>query len=448
MKSNRTDTYGIAIPDSRKAEIQILADLISNPGYISMARDRIEKDMFSSESNSAAWSLLLDMDMKRETIDLTTVGTKIDKSIVRDIIKPEYNFGVCTEMTVISHCTALAQASYRRKVYLGALALMQESQKPEARHEGLMLSVESFVTGLSGDIPRERATKSISEVLCSLENNLEKIQNTRLSGRKVRIPTGIPSLDYLTYSGFAPGNLVILAARPSVGKTALMLHMAKSAAEAGFPATVYSLEMANEELAQRLLFSTGLLSPKGLATGDFKWDEVESACRIYADIPLYFNDKSRTVDDIVSDIISGHGAGRCSIAFIDYLGLMRSLEAKQSLNQVIAGITSRLKQTAMECRIPIVLLCQMNRDIEKGNRPPQLRDLRDSGSIEQDADIVLMLERESRTTDGQDINVWVRKNRQGQAGDVVFGLRSNKTFSDFSEIKNEYQEDATMAFPD
>ena len=448
MKSNRTDTYGIAIPDSRKAEIQILADLISNPGYISMARDRIEKDMFSSESNSAAWSLLLDMDMKRETIDLTTVGTKIDKSIVRDIIKPEYNFGLCTEMTIIAHCTALAQASYRRKVYLGALSLMQESQKPETRLDGLMLNVESFVTGLSGNIPREKATKSISEVLCSLEDNLETVQNARQSGRRVRVPTGIPSLDYLTYSGFAPGNLVILAARPSVGKTALMLHMAKSAAAAGFPATIYSLEMANEELAQRLLFSTGMLTPKGLATGDFDWADVESACRIYSGIPLYFNDKSRTLDDIVSDIISGHSAGKCSIGFIDYVGLIRNPESKLSLNQVISGITSRLKQVAMECRIPIVLLCQMNRDIEKENRPPQLRDLRDSGSIEQDADIVLMLERESRTLDGQDINVWVRKNRQGQAGDVVFGLRSNRTFSDFNEIKNEYTEDAPVAFPD
>lgn len=431
MRENRNEMPGI--PDSRQAEYQILADLISNPEYLGLANKRLRRDMFSDGNNAEAWDVLLDMNMKHEKIDLSTAGMRIHKSVIVEIMKPEYNLGVCTETTVMAHCEALVQISYRRNVYRGAAALMQDAQNMGVGYDGLMMRVDEFVGAMSGGEDRKLSSEHISKVLRDLEDKLEAIQNVRNSGKRVRIPTGFPFLDRLTFSGFNAGNLVILAARPSVGKTAIMLHMAKAAAASGFSACMYSLEMSNEELAQRILFSTGLITPRELSTGEFEWQNVEEACRQYSNNPLYFNDKARTMDDIVANIISSSNDGRCSIAFIDYLGLIRNPDARAPLYQIIAGITSRLKRVAMECRIPIVLLCQMNRDIERENRPPMLSDLRDSGSIEQDADIVLMLERESRSLDDRDLNVWVRKNRHGRAGDVVFGIRANDTFSNFEQ---------------
>ena len=447
MIESRNEISGI--PDSRQEEYQILTDLISNPEYIGLANNRLRRDMFSDGNNAEAWDVLLDMNMRHEKIDLSTAGMRIHKGVIAEIMKPKYNLGICTESTVMAHCEALVQISYRRNVYCGAAALMQDAQNMGIAYGGLMMRVEEFVGAISGGEARKLSTEHISKVLQGLEDELEAIQNVRNSGRRVRIPTGFPFLDRLTFSGFGAGNLVILAARPSVGKTAVMLHMAKTAAASGFPACMYSLEMSNGELAQRILFSTGMITPRELSTGEFDWKNVEEACRQYSSFPLYFNDRARTVDDIVADIISVCNDGRCSIAFIDYLGLIRTPDARSPLYQIIAGITSRLKSVAMECRIPIVLLCQMNRDIERENRPPMLSDLRDSGSIEQDADVVLMLERESRSLDDRDLNVWVRKNRHGRAGDVVFGIRANDTFSNFEQRKDyEHGQDAEDAFSD
>ena len=126
-------------------------------------------------------------------------------------------------------------------------------------------------------------------------------------------------------------------------------------------------------------------------------------------MPLYMNDSCRSLEDITADIILGRHQERCDIAFIDYLGLIQFPSARMTLYQAISELTPRLKRVAKECRIPIVLLCQLNRNTEAENRSPQLYDLRDSGSIEQDADIVLMLERASKSLDDRDVNMWGAK---------------------------------------
>ncbi len=439
-----------AIPDSRKAEIQLIADIIANPGYIGMARGRITEDMFSDPAASGAWKVLLEMDSSGETIDLSTAGMRIRRELAAEIVRPEYGFGICSEVTLLSHCTALAQAAFRRKVYRKAQSLVHDACDVSVSYDSLTVNVSDAFREMTGSPAEGRDPEPVREVLRKLGDELETVQSRRNAGRSTRVPTGFPFLDTLTLSGFGPGNLVILAARPSVGKTALMLKMARTAAEKGIPACVFSLEMTNEELARRLLLTTGRLNPYRLAAGDVDWPVVEEESARYSDLPLWFNDRPRTIDDVTSGVISAHSRGICEAAFIDYLGLIRGTDRRVPLYQSIAEMTARLKRTAKECGIPIVLLCQLNRNIEAENRPPELRDLRDSGSIEQDADIVLMLERD-RSRGGEDnqaINVWVRKNRHGRGGDVVFGLRANRTFTDFEEIVDSQGREEAMPEPD
>ena len=436
MTDNR-NLIEINTPDTRRSEYQMIADIVANPGLIGIARGYIQSDMYSDSAAAEAWNILMEMDSAREPIDLSTFGMRVRKEVVMEIVRPEYNFGICTEITLIAHCNALVQACYKRNVFLRSMSLMKDAARPDITYDSLMQRAAETFKEISGSPVEGRGAEPIKTVLQKLEDELEAVQNRRTEGKSTRVPSGFDILDTLTLSGFGPGNLVVLAARPSVGKTAVMLKMARSASESGIPSCIFSLEMTNEELARRLLLTTGVLNPYRLAAGDIDWPILEAECTRYCDLPLWFNDKARNIDEIVSGIISAHNAGICEAAYIDYLGLIRNMDRKLPLYQSIAEMTARLKRTAKECGIPIVLLCQLNRNIEAENRSPELRDLRDSGSIEQDADIVLMLERDQSRSSEENmaINVWVRKNRHGKGGDVVFGLRANKTFTDFEEIQ-------------
>lgn len=418
----------ISIPDTTRAEYQVLADLIANPGYILEARDVIDSTAFSSEETRNVWELMSVMQEKGETIDIATVGIRVPKPIIVRVL--DFSSGISSPKMVLDHCRVLYQESIRRLIYVRASEMLKKASENRPDFDSLLALPGKLVDDIGAKFTAKSPTISVTEALNRLAETIEANQIRLQSGKRTRIPTGIPFLDQLTYSGLNPGNLVILAARPSVGKTAVMLHMAKAAAMSGFPATIYSLEMTNDELAQRLLLSSGVRSVQ-MMSGQIDWTEIESANATYDGMPLFMNDSCRSLEDITADIILGRHKGRCDIAFIDYLGLIQFPSSRMTLYQAISELTPRLKRVAKECRIPIVLLCQLNRNTEAENRSPQLYDLRDSGSIEQDADIVLMLERASKTLDDRDVNMWVRKNRQGVAGNVLVGLRANDTFTDF-----------------
>ena len=426
----------MAVPDTSDAEYRLLSDLITSPEYIPLARESITADAFSSEDCRAVWELLNGMHERGETVDLTTVGILAPKGFIVRVL--EHSGGTSTPKMVSDHCNALWRASVRRTIFVRAAEMQRAASENRGDYDNLLSLPGKLVDEIGDRLVGKNRTIQASEALNSLAGILEADQVRLQSGKRTRVPTGMPFLDELTYSGLNAGNLVILAARPSVGKTAIMLHMAKSAAMAGFPATIYSLEMTNEELAQRLLFSTGVTTAQAMG-GHIDWAEIERANAMYDGMPLYMNDSCRTLEDITSDIILGRHQGRCEIAFIDYLGLIQFPSTRMTLYQAISELTPRLKRVAKECRIPIVLLCQLNRNSDAEKRSPQLYDLRDSGSIEQDADIVLMLERESKSLDDMDINVWVRKNRQGKAGNVVVRLRANDTFSHFTPRQEEVE---------
>lgn len=435
----------LSAPDTLNAEYQVLADLIGNPAYILEARGIIDASAFSADATRSTWETLNAMYDKGETIDIATVGVRIPKSVMIRIMN--FNPGTSGPKTVIDHCQTLLAESVRRLVYVRAAEMLRIASDNRPDFQSLLTLPGKLVDAIGERLVKKDSTRSASEALDALANDLETDEIRAREGRRTKVPTGIAFLDKLTYTGFNPGNLVILAARPSVGKTAIMLHMAKSAALSGFPATVYSLEMTNKELAQRLLFSAGV-DVKQAMGGNVDWNAIESANALYDGVPLFLNDSCHSIEDITADIILGRQHGRCDIAFIDYLGLIQFPSSRMTLYQAISELTPRLKRIAKECCIPIVLLCQLNRNSDSENRSPRLYDLRDSGSIEQDADIVLMLERDSRTLDDRNVNMWVRKNRQGVAGNVLVALRANETFTNFEERKDyEHGQDDEAALP-
>lgn len=428
----------LPVPSTREIERQVLAELVQSPEQIPLAKSIVTDRMFNVEEYSELWRIIVEMDTQGQTIDLITVGGRIGNAAAGNLILNTSGTG--SPLSVTDHCRALKEAAFRRSVFTSALDLLKLSGDNSVRVEDLIQKQEKMREECMESTQIGTGTKKISTVLNTLAESIETVQIQSNLGKRSRIPTGFPTLDYLTFSGLNAGNLVILSARPSVGKSAIMLQMAKTAAIHGFHAAIYSLEMTGEELCQRLLFATGFVTPKQLSEGKVHWESFEKGTAELAGLPICLNDDIRTIDDIATDIMAGHHHGKCDIAFIDYLGLIQSDNSRQAMYQAIAERTGRLKQLAKQCRIPIVLLCQLNRNSEAGNRPPELIDLRDSGAIEQDADIVLMLERQTRDLDNHDLYMWVRKNRNGRAGNIRISITGNATFTEFHETERSRAE--------
>lgn len=422
------------LPDSLSTEIQIIADIISIPETLVDAERMLSLDMFTDDKCRDAFNALKGMAKDGMTIDLPSAFGRIDRELIqKGVIPMMQNCGGA--ITAIQHFATLKSFYIKRKCYFKALDLLMGSVNSNVSAEDLIGQAGQFADKLRKEIDADKGTQHISVVLNELGEQVEETMKQRAEGKVLRVPTGFYSLDYATYGGFNAGNLVILAARPSVGKTAIMLQMAKAASMHGKAVNLFNLEMTNTELAQRFLFSTELITPVQMAKGDIEWNAFESASAQFASKPIYLNDSASTADEIIARITLNAQADKCDIAFIDYLGLI-GMGTKAPLYQAIAETTKRLKQTAKACKIPIVLLCQLNRASASENRSPMLYDLRDSGSIEQDADIVLMLERASSSEDGRDVSMWIRKNRQGKAGDYKVDIEGNETFTAFKD-KND-----------
>ena len=422
------------LPETDLIERQVLSDIVANPEIFSEVLPLLGADMFSNPFRKKVWGTLVRMFNGGEPIDLVSVYSKVGKGYSTEVMSS--NVEASTPHTALAHAQLLRDAATRRRAYFSALKLLEASTIQSQSEGEILAAMDSATTEVRGTA-ESRSETSLEEVINIIAEETEEREKLAKQGKQLRVTTGFQTLDWLTYQGFGPGNLVILAARPSVGKTAIMLQMARAAAGKGVPSVIFSLEMTKEELGQRMLYSTGLVSPVQVASGSVDWGNFERAAAMISALPIEVNDTSRECSEIISRIMIAKNRGKCGIAFIDYLGLMLDKQnSRMSLAQSIGIMTGALKAAAKQAKIPIVLLCQLNRESAKDNRAPMLYDLRDSGSIEQDADIVIMLETAESSlsdTSPKDVNMWLRKNRQFKK-DVCVTLRPNDTYSEFIEI--------------
>lgn len=431
MNKNLKSLADYPPPNTTSVERQLLADMAGNPDTIAEVDAIVTPEMFS-EDRKTIYKTMLSMFYKEERIDYSTLFGKMGQRFIDEVINGGALMG-STATDTINHADALRASDTRKRAYEAAISLLNLTALPGVTEETIFAEAEAISTTLQGR-QRMKEESTMPEVVNAVAEEVQQREILRKSGKTVRIPTGFPSLDRLTFQGWAPGQLIILAARPSVGKTAVMLQMAKTSAMAGFPTAIFSIEMTKEELGQRMLYSTGKVAPVHIAIGysdedrQTFWDRFEDASNELSRLPITINDSARQLRTITSKIQVLAKKGACRVAFIDYLSLIKDTEnAKQPLCQQIGNITGALKAVAKTAKIPVILLCQLNRASASEDRPPQLFDLRDSGSVEQDADIVLMLE----AKDGG-LNMYVRKNRQYRK-EVCINLRPNDTYTQFEE---------------
>ncbi len=423
------------IPETASLEARLIISGIYGSTYFGELLRIVKSEYFSVPENRRVWDTIVEMYNKGEQIDVSTVFPKVDmKNFTENILTAEAVYG----QGVIQLGIALMETYIKKQAYLASVGVLQGIEQGEGV-EAVTGRFKGFSDEISGQL-QDKSAKTASDLANDLADDIQ-------SGRTTRVETPYPTLNFMLYGGLGGGNLVILAARPSVGKTTLALQMAQKAARDGRKATIYSLEMSDKELVQRLIVGTGLVSTYEIVSRNVNWERYEEAVAMATSPNLRINDTAKSLEEICTKIMIDAQTGQTEVAFIDYLGLIRFDDRRKTQAQVIGEITKRLKNVAKECNIPIVLLCQLNRESAKENRAPQLTDLRDSGAIEQDADVVIMLERprdEMGVVEENKINVWVRKNRNGRCNfDTPIQLQGNESYSQFYEIAEgeRYQED-------
>ena len=259
-------------------------------------------------------------------------------------------------------------------------------------------------------------------------------------------PSGFKDLDEKT-GGFQPGNLIIIAARPSMGKSALVANVAENAVLAGHAVALFSLEMSESELAQRFVASQARIKGEDLRRGkvaEQRWPKILEACQRLAEAPLYVDDSSDTgVLEVRAKARRLHHQidGGLGLVIVDYLQLMRHEGRVESRVEQVSQISRGLKGLARELNVPVIALSQLSRGVEQrgGDKRPVLSDLRDSGAIEQDADLVMFIYRDEyydkESERPGEADIIIAKHRNGPVGDVV--LTFQKEYPKFMNYAGE-----------
>ena len=414
------------VPKTTEYEHRLLATIIQDNSLATDIMSIVKREMFSNEYTQKIWDVFVDMYYKREKIDLLTIVPKVDNKYFFDnVLTTEIEFSVSGTMQL---ALSFLDTYIKRKAYFCAVDILQKINAGETS-DSIREQFERFSTKVTEGLG-DKIADDAESIANEIADDIEK-------GNRTRVSTHIRTLDYYTYGGFGGGNLVILAARPSVGKTTIAMQIAQAASADLNRTLVFSLEMTKQELVQRLIQSTGLISQYQFCTNTIDWENYEKAISQVINGDLLINDEAYNINEIRQKIVIACQTQKIKMVMIDYLQLIKGANPRLSKADQVGEVTSILKQTAKQCNIPILVLAQLNRASASENRSPQLYDLRDSGSIEQDADIVIMLERprnELGNIADNKIDMWIRKNRQGRCNfDSPISLKGNEYYTNFVE---------------
>ncbi len=420
-------------PHSVDAEKTVLGALLLDPEAIIKVSDLLRPEDFYDPTHRLIYQGIWDLYQGHEVIDFVTVSAKLaDKKKIQDIGGSAFLAQLASSVPTSSHIYQYAQivktkAVHRRVIDAGQkiTGLGYEENRPIAE---LLDEVEQSVFAITNTFIKEKFVH-IRDVLDARYEKFAEMHESKDDSPIKGVPTGFNGLD-MKLSGLQPSDLIILAARPSMGKTSLALNIAQNAAiKARKSVGIFSLEMSKEQLVDRLFASMLGVDSWKLQRGKLDDSDFQNMGPIMDEL----NKANIFIDDSVASSLSElrakarrlqmeHGL---DLLIIDYLQLMSTGNASYTGNRVqeISEISRSLKQIGRELHVPIIALSQLSRAVE--TRPgniPALSDLRDSGSIEQDADVVLMMYREDYYEEDSDrpgmTDIYIRKHRNGPTGRV------------------------------
>ena len=433
------------LPSDKDVESVVLGMLLIESTAINAISSVLTKDVFFNEANAAVYDAIDQVAKDGDVVDMMLVVSKLSKMGKLDEIGGPFYIAQLTSKVAMT-TNLLAHALYLKELYMArqlilsghkimAMALDRTLDIEDTIYSGIKM-LENIAKGMTVGLNTADLRTLSHESMMMYEKRKENL----LEGRKTGILTGIDKLDN-TLLGLKGGQLVILAARPAMGKTAFALNIARTAAMSGHPTVIFSLEMSGVSLSDRMLIAHGDFNAAAFRKGaltDTEEVNLSQSVDCLGELPITVDDTSGLQIQQISSVAKNlQRKGKCELVSIDYLQLVRikSENRNYSREQEVAETTKFAKGMAKSLNVPVVLLSQLSRKCEeRQDKTPILSDLRESGSIEQDADIVLMLHRpayyDRSEEQGMGI-VRVAKNRDGRTGDVKF--HHNKTLTRFTD---------------
>ncbi len=416
-------------PQNLEAEQAVLGSMLIEREALIKAADILHQEDFYREANREVFQAVVNLHEHGEAVDLVTVTDELRK---RGLLE---NIGGVAYLTALANAVpTAANAEYYARI-VEEKALLREL---------ITVATDIVAKGYQGaeevavliddserrifEIAQRRSTEGYAAIRGVLLDAFERIEFLYSNKEGVTgVPTGFKGLDALT-SGLQPSDLIVIAARPSMGKTTLLLNMARNAAlSKSVPVAIFSLEMSKEQLAQRLLCAEAGVDGQRLRTGhlmDADWPRLSHALGRLSDAPVFIDDTpSISVMELRAKarrIKAEHDLG---LIVVDYIQLMRTRGRVENRQQEISEISRSLKALARELKVPVIIGSQLSRAVEqRDDKKPMLSDLRESGAIEQDADLVAFIFREEYykpDTEKKNVaEIIVAKQRNGPTGSV------------------------------
>lgn len=448
------------IPHDSEAEKAVLGAVFLDPEAIIDASDVLQPDDFYEHANRIVFQAMLNISDREEVIDPVTLQDELKKNNqVDDIGGIAYVTELSMATPTAAHVTYYAKIVKRKAILRNLIStsqrIIQNAIEGSDDVTDILDDAESQIMGVSQD----NASGGFKFIHDVLNTAMEEINSIPDDGNMVTgLPSGFSELDKMT-TGFHDDELIILAARPGVGKTAFALNVAQFVGlKTDKTVAMFSLEMGAEQLVQRMLASEGLIDSQHLRTGqltDEEWRKLVVAAGSLDNTSIYIDD---TPGIKMSEIRAkarrlAKEKGNLGLIVIDYLQLIEGPRS-ESRQQEVSAISRQLKKLAKELHIPVIALSQLSRSVEqRQDKRPVLSDIRESGSIEQDADIVAFLYRDDYYRDERDeddegeveaeedngeVEVIIEKNRSGTRGTVK--LMFSKPYNRFSNLDYTHSE--------
>ena len=444
-------------PQNLEAESSVLGGILLENDAINLVLELLRPEDFYRESHRKIFRAMIELSDRSEPVDIITLSECLKnrgelEAVGGSSYLASINDFVPTAANISYYARIVREKSILRHLINVATDVATRGYEPRGNVEELLDSAEKAIF----DITEQRIKGSFVKIGDMMKDSIKMVE--KLFERKTMItgvPTGFKDFDTKT-AGFQPADLIIVAARPGMGKTAFSLNIASHAAFAGYGVAIFSLEMAKEQLAMRLLCSEARVDNSKVRTGylsDRDFPKLATAAGKLHDALIFIDDTPAiSVLELRAKArrLARDREKKLSLIIVDYLQLMRGSGTAQNREQEISEISRSLKALAKELNVPVLAISQLNRRVEDRNdKTPQLSDLRESGAIEQDADVIAFIYREAAYNPKSDDNtatITIAKQRNGPIGDLnLTFLREFTRFEDYTGRDEEFYEEAEEA---
>lgn len=457
-----TDIPSQGLPESPELERAVLGALLLEPAYLPEVQSLLTGETFADPVNRRIYEAMLALEERGKSTDLSSVASAL-RAEPGNSVPPAYLAGLSIEVgsgvNCVAHARQLKDTETRRRLVLFGYELATRAMSDP---DGVLDWATTEVSAIGDRAVYTDDLRPLGAVLKDSLAMLEARCRAYASGQSVGVTTGLRSLDACT-GGWRGGQLVVVAGRPGMGKSAAALHFMASAARQGTPVCFFSLEMRDTQLSDRLLIGRSRVDAAQYRAGSITSDDWSSLERVEAELaalPVSISDRpSTSMAHIRAQCRRMHRRGKCGMAVIDYLQLLDGDDRQPSREREVANMSRAAKQLAKELDIPVIILAQLSRRVEeRPDKTPLLSDLRESGAIEQDADLVLFIMRpeyygistvETRRYGAvSSLGVGrfiIAKQRDGRVGEICF--RYNQSVTGISDYDGPDEPDASTSGP-